>query len=967
MKIKNHDKIIIGNLNINSICNKFDSLKSIIPNNIDILVITETKLDETFPISQFVIDGYKEPYRLDRNRKGGGILIYVREDIPSKKLIKHTFPSDIEGIFVEINLRKTKWLLFGSYHPPSQKDEYYFQSVGRGLDIYNEFYEKFLLIGDFNAEDTESCLSTFLFQYDAKNIVKDKTCFKNPNNPSCIDLFITNSSKCFQNTLVLATGLSDFHKMAVTVLKTNFTKAQSKEIQYRDYKKFDKKKFREEIRNALSSNDTQCTEYTEFENKFLYVLNKHAPLKKKIVRANHKSYMTKNLRKAIMRRSALQNKYFKSGLIDDCNAYKRQKNYCSRLYKKERKKYFKNLNLKDITDNKKFWKTIKPLLSNKGSQRNKITIVKEGKVISEDKNVSESLNDFFKNAVDSLDISENRYLLEPTNESNDSVEFAISKFNTHPSILKIKEKINTQAFSFSEVSLSEIEKELENLNPKKANTYGNIPAKHLKQTSDICSTSLHKIVNETINKSNFPSQLKHADISPVFKKDDATNVQNYRPVSVLPAVSKIFERIMQRQIVTHIDKYLSPFLCGFRKGFNTQHALIALIEKWKSTLDKHGFAGAILMDLSKAFDTLNHDLLLAKLHAYGFDKKALLLVKSYLTNRWQRTKINTSFSSWSELLQGVPQGSVLGPLLFNIYINDLFLINEETDVCNYADDTTFYACDQSLHDVVRKLEHDSLLAIEWFDSNYMKLNQDKCQLLISGFKYESIWATIGKSKTWEKRNAKLLGINIDRDLKFDNHVSTLCKKAGCKLTALCRLTKFLPFYKRRILLKSFVESQFAYCPLTWMFHGREINNKINRLHERALRVIYRDDISSFSELLTKDGSVSIHHRNIQSLAIELYKSKHNLSPQIIQEIFLARNYEGPTLRSQTDFKLPKVNSVYAGTDSLRFLGPKVWDIIPSTLKNITSLETFKREIKKWIPSNCPCRICKSYIQGIGYI
>ena len=226
---------------------------------------------------------------------------------------------------------------------------------------------------------------------------------------------------------------------------------------------------------------------------------------------------------------------------------------------------------------------------------------------------------------------------------------------------------------------------------------------------------------------------------------------------------------------------------------------------------------------------------------------------------------------------------------------------------------------------------------------------------------------IGKSKTWEKRNAKLLGINIDRDLKFDNHVSTLCKKAGCKLTALCRLTKFLPFYKRRILLKSFVESQFAYCPLTWMFHGREINNKINRLHERALRVIYRDDISSFSELLTKDGSVSIHHRNIQSLAIELYKSKHNLSPQIIQEIFLARNYEGPTLRSQTDFKLPKVNSVYAGTDSLRFLGPKVWDMIPSTLKNVTSLETFKREIKKWIPSNCPCRICKSYIQGIGYI
>ena len=532
--------------------------------------------------------------------------------------------------------------------------------------------------------------------------------------------------------------------------------------------------------------------------------------------------------------------------------------------------------------------------------------------------------------------------------------------------MKIHEKITTSKFSFSEVGLSEVEKELENLNPKKANTQNNIPAKHLKQTSDICCTNLHKIINETIKKCSFPSQLKLADISPVFKKDDAMNVKNYRPVSVLPAVSKLFERVMQRQIASHIEKHLTRFLCGFRKGFNTQHALISLIEKWKLTLDKHGYAGAILMDLSKAFDTLNHDLLLAKLHAYGFDKNALSLIKSYLTNRWQRTKINTSFSSWSELIQGVPQGSVLGPLLFNIYINDLFFIIEETDVCNYADDTTFYACDKDLKIVVQKLEHDSLLAIEWFENNYMKLNHDKCQLLISGFKYESIWVTIGKSRIWENKNAKLLGINIDRDLKFDEHVSTLCKKASCKLTALCRLTKFLPFYKRRTLLKSFVESQFSYCPLTWMFHSREINNKINRLHERALRVIYRDDISSFTELLAKDGSVCIHHRNTQSLAIELYKSKH-FSPSLMKDIFLEKDYDGPKLRSQTDFKLPHVNTVYNGTDSLRFFGAKLWNIVPEAIKNAASLDNFKRDIKKWVPTSCPCRICKSYIQGVGYI
>ena len=158
IKLRNVKRLTIASLNINSVANKFEQLKIIVSGNVDILVLIETKIDDTFPTSQFLIEGYSKPYRLDRNRYGGGILIFIRDDIPSKLLSRHNFSHDIEGIFVEINLRKEKLLLFGTYHPPSQSDLYYFEQIGQSLDIYNRDYNKIILAGDFNAEDSEKCL-----------------------------------------------------------------------------------------------------------------------------------------------------------------------------------------------------------------------------------------------------------------------------------------------------------------------------------------------------------------------------------------------------------------------------------------------------------------------------------------------------------------------------------------------------------------------------------------------------------------------------------------------------------------------------------------------------------------------------------------------------------------------------------------------------------------------------------------
>ena len=444
----------------------------------------------------------------------------------------------------------------------------------------------------------------------------------------------------------------------------------------------------------------------------------------------------------------------------------------------------------------------------------------------------------------------------------------------------------------------------------------------------------------------------------LFTKKDPLNKENYRPVSLLSHMSKVFERLLHKQIETFMSNKLSNKLFGFRKNYNTQYCLTFMLDKWKDTLDKGKHVGAVFMDLSKTFDTINHDLLIAKLEAYGFSNNALLFMVSYLKNRSQRVSINSSFSILEEIIAGVPQGSILGPILFNIFLNDIFYFENRSFLSNYADDNVLYAFGCNVIGK-RKLS-------EWFYENCMILNPEKCHYMCLGKDFASDLLRFCGEDLVASELESVLGILIDSKLNFENHIKPLYNKASQKLGALQRISNMLYTQKKNLQFSSIIKSQFSYSPLVWMFCSRRSNSLVNNVHERALRIVHNDHNSSYSELLKTKNERTIHQQNINVLMKKIYEFENDLSPPLIDDMFQVRkiNYD---LRNFQKIANTKKNLVKMGLETISYRVPQLWNLVPTNIEDALSLSTFKKKIKPWYCDSCTCRLCKTYIASVGFV
>ena len=618
--------------------------------------------------------------------------------------------------------------------------------------------------------------------------------------------------------------------MVLTTMRANYERLKPTKIQYRSYRNFSEKDFLRDLQNmpfhtCMDMDDNEAA-YSSFKDMFKKVVDKHAPMKSKLIRGTHAPFMNKELSKAIMHRSKLKNIHNKTQTKESWEAFKRQRNKCVAIKRKNVRTYFSHLADNNGLNNKKFWSAMKPFLTDKSTKRSQEIIQNsDDKIVKDSREVTEILNNYFTDIVE-ITTGKKPRILPCTQDGivNDNIlDEIIFRFKDHPSVKHIKSKIanGVGKFSFKPATAKNVERITDMLEAKTSTGFDSIPPKLIKLGSKIISEPLSHLINETIiNRSLFPQGEKIACITPVFKKEDRLDKKNYRPISVLNVFSKIFERFILDQLTPYFNNMLSDFLSAYRRNYSCQHVLLRMTEAWRKCLDDNKVVGAILMDLSKAFDCLPHDLLLAKLEAYSLESNALKLIMSYLSGHKQCVKNGSYLSQLKLILSGVPQGSILGPILFNIFINDIFL-TLGSDLHNFADDNTVTAVAEMTQAYINSLEIKTSKAIQWIENNDMIANPEKFKAIVLTKHDEQ---TVGSEfnfsgiTIYSSAEVDLLGVKLDTKLSFESHISKMCKKAAGQLNALKRLQgSVISYNTRKALAESFILSNFKYCPLVWYF------------------------------------------------------------------------------------------------------------------------------------------------------
>ena len=933
----------IAQLNARSAVKKGDAIQdSIIDNNLDILALTETWFTSSHDLSvihSIVPDGYTVHHQpRPSGGRGGGVALIYRSSAKAK-VNSHSNYSTFEHLDITLTHDSHALRLVSIYRPPSSSVPQFITEFANLVDNLNLSNGKLVVLGDFNihVDRSDNRDSTaFRDMLEASNLIQHVSKATHSHG-HILDLIISRPTELEFSKIELDNSVQSDHAMVICSVSVPKLPFPRKTIAFRKWKSIDREEFKNDIRTTLIiPPEATAAEAVKIYNDTLQkIADKHAPLKKKdVIIRPQTPWHTEEIKYEKTVRRKYERQWKKTGLTIHKEMFQQQRNKVTNLIRESKSKHWTEI-ISEAKDQKELFDVTSKLL-----HKTKCAKLPSRK---SDAELAEKFSEFFHKKIATI-----RTEIEENQQSLDFQE--------------LLPKCTHYLTSFTPATEADILK-LIKASPTKSCNLDPIPTWLLKDYVEVLVSAITTIVNLSVTNGVVPEDLKVAHITPLLKKISLLIeiLKNYRPVSGLPFISKILEKHVDGQMTTHdVDNDLAEtFQSAYTKFSSTESALLRVQSDLLMAVDSKGAALLVLLDLSAAFDTIDHSVLLNRLeHAYGLKDVALAWMESYLTNRTQSVIINGVTSSPKTLVYGFPQGSVLGPKNFKRYSKPIGIIARKHGLSFhlYADDTQLYVTFSP------KDQHDQLQAIktlqncitdikDWMTTNFLKLNSDKTEIIVISKKnalpQDIASIQVADASIIPASAVKNLGVFFDTSMSMEAHINATCKRAFCEIRNIGRIRSLLDDKTAATLVHAFVSSKIDYCNSLLYGLPKRLQDKLQRVLNCAARVVSRvGKYDHITPILANLHWLPIPQRIEFKIVLMVFKALHGLAPGYLHELLVG--YEAPrSLRSNDHalLQVPRTKLKSYGDRAFAKTGPVLWNNLPLRLRLIDDLDLFKSSLK----------------------
>jgi exonuclease III len=875
-------------------------------------------------------------------KKQGGVGIFVHNTLNSSniELNRYCNENDLEACALKTKLANEVYHILCIYRPPTSN----YANFQRLLeDILTQLFSNttnLIICGDINIDylktsNQKSQLDFLMASYNLSSIIEFPTRVSENTSTAIDNIFIDKLKNNEYTVEPMVNGLSDHDAQLLTLYNRNGNNQEKLSIRKRIINSDTIAQFKvmlsyENWSTTFEENNIDIS-FQAFVNTYIRNFYHCFPYKKVLNNYNKKAWITKGIKTSCQKKRDLYNLCKTSQDTNLKQYYKKYTKILTDVIKIAKHEHYNKIYRTSKNKTKTMWNFIKSE-SNMYNNKNEIQLNIEGKQVTNPMQLANIFNDYFTNATTMPQLGN-------YNDPMTAIDNLLTSCTKSPSQIHM-----------APVTGNEIKKIIKSLKMKSSCGYDEVPPKILKISLPYIISPLVHLCNRSLHSGIFPSWLKYAQIVPIFKKGDKEQPTNYRPITLLTSFSKIFEKVIYTRLENHINvnNILASEQYGFRSNTSIEQAIYQLTNNILKALDNKQLVGGIFCDLTKAFDCVDHKILLNKLEFYGITGNANKLLKSYLTERYQRVTIrnkasNTYFSKWNKITKGIPQGSVLGPLLFLIYINDLpgsLGLNSLPTL--FADDTNIICTHHDLHSFKENVEESIIRLTKWFKANLLTLNLEKTKFVQFVTKpNQSVTDRIGLDHhhIGNARSISFLGLILDDTLTWHLHIDKICTKIKTGCYVLRSLKSCLLLDNLKLIYFSYIHSIITYGIIFWGNSSK--SHVVFKLQKRAIRIITNTPSKTSCRDLFKELNI-LPLKSQYILSLLMYVSK-NLND------FTFNSDNHPINTRHKTHLHPPLLRLSRYQKAVYYTGIKLFNSLPSKLKDMINSKTqFKKELKKFL-------------------